>query len=665
MRIFLKIIILHFTESVATTNDAELQPRKLKRASNVSMVSRKGNLKQCILCKGLFINLSDHVKKVHDIKISNPLYDSYVREPPVVPKCYTKKVNGKTIMLEGNEMEQARDHFSDKIVSQESTLEALKKTRGELTNVREKMLLAESEEIHQELKEKLKTAQGEYNRVRYPDERSYSANVEIWKNSYLSHLHNQAASNPKRIQRMAMDVFLEYETQNHLELSFEDISNPRTVNAILLHFRSKKGQSVTSKIKYIYQFQSFIEFLVMSVNSPENINILSNEELSSRNFLFKQVETEIKSEIKILNKMKGKNIISTKTKARNKLLDETELRELLNETNRYLQSVHEDVGRGAHKSYSRKHITQVRNALMAVATVRLGRRSLEMTKMTLDEVEGATESRINGVKHYTINVSDQKNSCTGMPAPVVYENIEFEVLSAFIKDLRPSITEDKFCRVVFPAFNRINSKCDQDLGLPAAFKILQSFKTANGKMPSSRSIRGSKVTLSRDKNLPDETLNHMAKTMSHSRKTADSYYDFTAIGNSVSHVLSINSETELQVSTPHKELPSVDFNITGSPIAGPSGCCSKRTLFSDSSEEDNDETIMNLRNKKVKVIDVEETKTEIRKLVTKLISEDLGNELQPKPGKISVRPVTRLLPPNMKHLSVKFVREVIKDYIKE
>ena len=55
-----------------------------------SMVSRKENYKRCIICSKLVINLSDHVRNTHKIKSDDAMYSFYVKEPPVVPACYTK-----------------------------------------------------------------------------------------------------------------------------------------------------------------------------------------------------------------------------------------------------------------------------------------------------------------------------------------------------------------------------------------------------------------------------------------------------------------------------------------------------------------------------------------------------------------------------------------------
>ena len=110
-----------------------------------------------------------------------------------------------------------------------------------------------------------------------------------------------------------------------------------------------------------------------------------------------------------------------------------------------------------------------------------------------------------------------------------------------MKDLRIRISQNQFCTYVFPAFAKFNSQPDHHMGLSAAFKILQKFKTKSGKRISSRIVRGSKVTAAREKNLPEATLSHIAKSMNHTRHTADKHYNYDSLQNSVNQALGISS----------------------------------------------------------------------------------------------------------------------------
>ena len=117
------------------------------------------------------------------------------------------------------------------------------------------------------LNQELSRLKVEYNATRYPDTRVYTENVEYWKDSYLDYLQKQTSSDPQRLQRMAMDVFLQYENDSGRALTFTDISRPITVKNILTKFRGSKHISYLSKLKYIGQFSNFIEFLLVSILS--------------------------------------------------------------------------------------------------------------------------------------------------------------------------------------------------------------------------------------------------------------------------------------------------------------------------------------------------------------------------------------------------------------
>jgi hypothetical protein len=102
--------------------------RKSKPAKyqNTALVNRKHNYKQCVLCQSITINLPDHVKKVHDMNRNDPAYDKCVKEPPVIPKCYTQKKGTKTVLLEGDDLKAAKEMYEVDVVKQSGILESLK-----------------------------------------------------------------------------------------------------------------------------------------------------------------------------------------------------------------------------------------------------------------------------------------------------------------------------------------------------------------------------------------------------------------------------------------------------------------------------------------------------------------------------------------------------------
>ena len=419
----------------------------------------------------------------------------------------------------------------------------------------------------------------------------------------------------------------------------------------------------------------------------------------------KQVETEIKSELFILNKGRGKDIIRRKENARKKLLTEQDLNEILSSTNDFIKMVLVEMRNRKHLSYSRKQVFKVRDALIAVATVRLGRRSLEMTRMTLSEVDDAQETAINNKTHHLIKVLEQKNSITGKPAPVVYDESEFEVLKFYIKDLRKRISPSSQNQFVFPSYEKLNSRVDQGMTLSGAYKVLQKCNGESGKNFSSRTIRGSKITVSRSKNPSDSEKNHLANSMSHSRSTADSYYDYSVIENSVVKVLSKSLPSTSAVpttsavpstfavpstsavpctsavsrvisSTPVKDLIG-DINMSIDSCLSSTG---KRKIFqnSDSDTEDSDsnsasyrsvedETLLDLRSKKIKTSHFTERdlKNEIRDIIGKMSMASTLHLLHSKSGIVSVITVRSELAPRFKTVPTKHLRSLITEILGE
>ena len=72
-----------------------------------------------------------------------------------------------------------------------------------------------------------------------------------------------------------------------------------------------------------------------------------------------------------------------------------------------------------------KDIRSIRDELIAVGTLQLGRRSLEMTHMQLSEVEEAEERYVDGIKYHIIKVAMHKNTDLGEPAPVAFKDKQF------------------------------------------------------------------------------------------------------------------------------------------------------------------------------------------------------------------------------------------------
>lgn len=71
---------------------------------------------------------------------------------------------------------------------------------------------------------------------------------------------------------MAVAVMLPYETKCGVQLTFKDLTNPRTVRSILSEFQKQESTNATSKGKYVHYFQELITFLLHDTYSPEKEN---------------------------------------------------------------------------------------------------------------------------------------------------------------------------------------------------------------------------------------------------------------------------------------------------------------------------------------------------------------------------------------------------------
>ena len=366
---------------------------KTKRnvVNKTSLVSRKHNYKKCLLCEGLYLNLSDHIFKTHGVSRDNEEYSHLVKTPRVIPKIFTKMSGTKRVELEGEELEEAVREHGTEVEEQRETLNQLKSSREKIEEIKGYMKAAETKEEYEKLKEKLSAAQDLYVSHRYRDNRKYNANMTSWYNCYLEYLTQKGCKSPKRVVRMAFDILICFQKNVKTEYKFADLMDPRFVRQVVRNFRVTFSISYASKVKYVCEFQKLLHFLILDVDSPERKEC---SEYATRSYAFEEIKNVFSNEMEILNKMKGKEMIGTKRRAKKKLLSEEELEELMTETLRYIGSVTDDIASKAHLDYNENEILKVRNSLIAVATVRLGRRSKEMTRMTLREVEEAEPSMV-------------------------------------------------------------------------------------------------------------------------------------------------------------------------------------------------------------------------------------------------------------------------------
>lgn len=317
---------------------------------------------------------------------------------------------------------------------------------------------------------------------------------------------------------------------------------PISVREMLQDFKENVVLSVASKGKYIKIFEMFIKYILLDIESPYRKISENIEERTERMSAYKDIKFEFEICYSQLGKQKGAEMVRTKRKAEEKLMTDAEMAVILDQKSKALETI---MGND-FKSFDKDQILVIRNDLIVVATIRLGRRSKELTTMSLEEVKSAERIEVNGECSYVIKVLEQKNIKTGQEAPIAYNEKEYQVLKKYIEILRPKLNIDKKCQAVFTTVHKVPNK---ELSLSGIFSILQLTTTDSGKKLSSRAIRGSIVTNSRYLDLSLQDQEDLASSMSHTLPTARRYYNYKKITDSVAKTLN-KSNADISPSKP-------------------------------------------------------------------------------------------------------------------
>ena len=520
----------------------EIKKTSVKRNSATDMVNRKNNYKICILCGKLYLNMSQHVFKTHKINRNDEKYKHYVCDAEVVPRCYIKSENGVISKLENDELETAKQMYSTVVSDQTTTLNDLKTLRNQISETEKSIKEACSKDKFKEMEEKIIKLKEEYNRKRFHTDIDKYSTLSKWYDSFKTYLIYREHGDPKRCAKKALDCILPYQLRNEEDITLTHLLNPKIMREILYEFRKGSTTNETSKIHYIRCLQMLLNHLIFDINSPENEKEKNAEEMANTKMKLKQSLFEIETVIQTLSKQKGKNIINKKNKVQIKLMEKEEMDELQLELESFFDEAHNDVENKTIADYTDTQIINVRNHLLALGAVRLGRRSKELLKMKKIEVANAEKRKIKGIDHFIIKVADQKNSKTGDPAPVAYKYKEYIVLNEYLKVMKSrnanTFNDYAFCKMDY-----------NQLSYSSLYNVLQKFKTRSGKTLSTRIIRQSRITNHRAENPSDTDRRHMSRTMNHGLSTAESHYNYTNIIDAVVHTLANNSPNKMNSTT--------------------------------------------------------------------------------------------------------------------
>ena len=385
-------------------------------------------------------------------------------------------------------------------------------------------------------------------------------------------------------------------------ISFDDI-NPVSVRRMLNNFKSSPGLTATSKLKYVKAFETFILFLISDIESPERREE-SLEERAARGITQEEIKREFESMHFQLSKKFGGDLVMTRRRAKAKLMKTDELTDLRKERSKALEEALEE----DWDVYTKEQINRVRDDLIAVGALKLGRRTKEMMTMTCKEVEEAEEREINDERFHIIKVMKQKNLKSGKEAPVAFSSKEFTALTRYIDVLRPKLALKENCDEVFTTVHK--EPHNNELSFSGIYNIMQNFTTSSGKKLSTRSVRGSLITNSRDHDLTDQQAKDRANSMSHTVTTAERYYNHKDISDSVVNTLLLDDEIETSAassrhatSTPKKTVSSSTLSTVSASVSSTPTASTSNTPTPSTSKiirpTDLNETFKTLRSKKV------------------------------------------------------------------
>ena len=297
-------------EPAMNAEKEELKKNRANKFQNTKLVNRKNNYKKCIECHKLVMNISDHVLKTHKVLKSDKNYKNMVHNAPVVNKICTKVVDGKVTELQGEELKDVLDKFSEKMEIQQDNLTNLKTLRHHIRQLQESILIESDVIKKKELIAQLKSINEEFKSARYRDTTNYSTKCKQWKVAFFDYLNSLGDSEPKRGAKIAISIIHDYNEKYSKETVYEDLMNAKFIENVMKDLCDQEKLNSTTKIKYIRKFHQFIKFVTSNCNSPERKENLTYEEMLRKEVNCKEVNEVIETFVSKLSKNRGKYIFA-------------------------------------------------------------------------------------------------------------------------------------------------------------------------------------------------------------------------------------------------------------------------------------------------------------------------------------------------------------------
>jgi len=141
--------------------------------------------RQCTLCKGLFVNLADHLTKKHQKRHTDEGYRSLYNQCQAVPNNRITFVRGKPVLQQPS-VDNVDDESAD--VQQPCAQEdSWRDLALKIRNIEHDLENAEEEEGGR-LRSELAELKKRYKALKFPDSREYSSDEIVWKEEFTAHL---------------------------------------------------------------------------------------------------------------------------------------------------------------------------------------------------------------------------------------------------------------------------------------------------------------------------------------------------------------------------------------------------------------------------------------------------------------------------------------------
>ena len=150
---------------------------------------------------------------------------------------------------------------------------------------------------------------------------------------------------------MVMDILLPYERMLQRNITYNDLTDGEYIRDNLDFFKKDETKNSTTKLKHVTNFKVFLEFIITDICSPERNKNETSEQILLRGIRLKEVIQQLDITTSALSKNRGKDLIKTSKRSKNKLIEQHEIDEVRESEQHELEKVLDDDRNGKLKDY--------------------------------------------------------------------------------------------------------------------------------------------------------------------------------------------------------------------------------------------------------------------------------------------------------------------------